>query len=166
MKALKAHVFNRDGNSLILFSKRVNRIFAASSFTDDFPNRSYLRFVISNVLRSENISTQLLLLRSLNKLTEENAPPMKFLRRVKEQIGRLDLIFNLETDEDFMNTDIAAIQKLIGIDSVLNSISWKLGLTSSLIFEESQKGTIVIQIILGVMTAILTLILVLNVFHF
>lgn len=166
LKALKAHVFNRDGNSLILFSKRVNRIFAASSFTDDFPNRSYLRFVISNVLRSENISTQLLLLRSLNKLTEENAPPMKFLRRVKEQIGRLDLIFNLETDEDFMNTDIAAIQKLIGIDSVLNSISWKLRLTSSLIFEESQKGTIVIQIILGVMTAILTLILVLNVFHF
>ncbi|MFG1556161.1 MAG: hypothetical protein AAE985_06855 [Thermoplasmataceae archaeon] len=123
---------------LNVYSKRARRLLGFASFDDNFPYRSYSRLVLSNLTRAENISAQIMILKNLNILMIENTNSSKLLSTIKNQINNLDILFNLDTTEDFLYDDIKRLQNMTEINGAFERISWKTELFSSLLFDEVQ----------------------------
>lgn len=145
---------------LNLYSKRAKRLLGMASFEDNFPFRSYFRVFLSNLTRAENISAQIMILKNLNKLMIEKSGPSTLLSIIKSETNKLDILFNLDTTEDFLYDDIRELQKMTGINEAFDHVSWKTEFLSSLLFDEVQINYSRNQIITNVLLVLLTAVLI------
>lgn len=144
---------------LNLYSKRARRLLGLASFEDNFPFRSYFRVFLSNLTRAENISAQKMILKNLNTLMIQNSDPSILLSMIKSETNKLDILFNLDTTEDFLYDDIKKLQNMTGINEAFDHVSWKTEFSSSLLFDEVQikysRNQTITNILLVLLSAVL-----------